>query len=231
MSKKEQTHDKLDDVIVDVEEVYSKTEEFVENNKKSLSIIVTAIVALVGLYLAYSNFYQAPRETEAKSNMYAAEQFFAKDSFNLAINGDGVNYYGFLDIIENYSGTKAANLAHYYVGVSYLRLGNYEEAIDYLKQFDGEDIIVSTMAIGLIGDAYSELGNDEQALEYYEKALKHNANKFTTPYFLMKAAATAERLGKYQDAFENYTTIQKEYPESTEAREIEKYIERAKAHL
>jgi tetratricopeptide (TPR) repeat protein len=230
MSKK-QEHDPLDDVVVDVEEVYSKTEEFIENNKKSLSVIVGAIVILIGLYLAYSNFYQAPRESEAKANMFAAEQFFAKDSFNLAINGDGVNYYGFLDIIENYSGTKAANLANYYVGVSYLRLGNYEQAIEYLKKFDGEDIIVSTMAIGLIGDAYSELGNDEEALDYYEKASKHNENKFTTPYFLMKSATTAERLGDFEKAFNNYTKIQKEYPESTEARDIEKYIERAKAHL
>ncbi|HCQ29510.1 MAG TPA: hypothetical protein DIU39_04425, partial [Flavobacteriales bacterium] len=103
MSKKQHEHDPLDDVVVDVEQVYSKTEEFIENNKKSLSVIVGAVVVLVGLYLAYNNFYQAPRETESKSNMYAAEQFFAKDSFNLAINGDGVNYYGFLDIIENYS--------------------------------------------------------------------------------------------------------------------------------
>ena len=228
---KKHEHDPLDDVVVDVEEVYTKTEEFVENNKKSLTIIVGAIVVLVGLYLAYSNFYQGPRETEAKSSMFAAEQFFAKDSFNLAINGDGANYYGFLDIIENYSGTKAANLANYYVGVSYLRLGDYEQAIEYLKQFDGDDIIVSTMAIGLIGDAYSELGDDEQALEYYEKAGKHNANKFTSPYFLMKAGAAAERLGDYQKAFDSYSKIQKEYPESTEAREIEKYIERAKAHL
>lgn len=126
--------------------------------------------------------------------MWMAEQYFAKDSFNLALNGDG-NYLGFLDIIEEYSITKSANLANYYTGISYLHLGQYENAIEYLKQFESNDKMIAPIAYGAIGDAYVELENTDEALVFYKKAVTSSENDFTAPIYLMKIGLVQEKMG------------------------------------
>lgn len=226
MSKKH--NEENSEVIVDVQEVYSKTEHFVENNKKNLSIIVGGIVVVIALYLGYTKMYIAPMEIEAQSSMFMAEKYFEQDSLQKAINGDGLNY-GFIDIIDEYSGTKSANLAHYYLGISYLRTGDFEAAIDELKSFSSDDIMVSSIALGAIGDAYMELNEIGDAISYYEKAAKNQENDLTSPMYLFKAGIAYEEKGDYQAAFDNYTKIKNDYAESSEGRTIEKYLARAEA--
>jgi len=206
-----------------VENALSRTEQYIEENQKSLSIIILAIVVVVGGYLSYKKFYLEPENREAQSAMYIAEQYFEKDSFNLALNGDGANF-GFLDIIDEYSITKAANLARYYAGISYLRTGQYEEAIENLEKFDTEDIMIATVALGAIGDCYVELKDDEKAASFYMKAGLRKKNAFTSPIFLKKAALVFEELKKYDKAMKAYETIKKDYPLSEEGKVIEKYI-------
>lgn len=220
--------DENTEVIVDVQGVYSKTESFIENNKKVLSMVLGGIVVVIGLYFAYTQIYLGPKEIEAQSSIFMAEKYFEKDSLDKAINGDGVNY-GFIDIIDEYSGTKTANLAHYYLGISYLRTGSYEDAIEQLKAFSSDDIMISSIAIGAIGDAYMELGNVDDAISYYEKAAKNNENELTTPMYLFKAGLAYEEKGDYAKAFDKYTTIKKDFSDSSEGRTIEKYLARAEA--
>lgn len=220
--------DENTDVIVDVQGVYSKTEEFIENNKKMLSIILGGAVVVIGLYFAYTQMYLGPKEIEAQSSIFMAEKYFEKDSLDKAINGDGVNY-GFIDIIDEYSGTKTANLAHYYLGISYLRTGAFEDAIEQLKAFSSDDIMISSIALGAIGDAYMELGNVDDAISYYEKAAKNNENELTTPMYLFKAGLAYEEKGDYAKAFDKYTKIKTDFSDSSEGRTIEKYLARAEA--
>ncbi|MCK4664795.1 MAG: tetratricopeptide repeat protein [Bacteroidales bacterium] len=213
-----------------IENALSKTEQYIEENQKSLSIIVAAIIIIVGGYFAYQKFYVNPLEIEAQSQMFVAEQYFEKDSFNLAIYGDG-NYLGFLDIIDEYGVTKSANLANYYAGISYLYLGDYESAIDYLKGFDANDQIIAPIALGAIGDAYSELDEQNKAVSFYNKAALKSKNSLTTPIYVMKAAQIYEELNEFEKALELYYKIEKDYPKSQEGRYIEKYITRAKLLL
>ena len=210
-----------------VESALSRTEQYIEDNQKSLSIIIAAIIIIVGGYLAYQKFYVSPKETEAVKEMFVAEQYFAKDSFNLALNGDG-NYPGFLTILDDYSVTKAGNLCNYYAGVSYLRLGQFEKAIEYLEDYDGEDVMIAPIAKGAMGVAYMELGNDKDALSNYLKATDINNNEFTTPIYLLKAAMVYEKTNEYKKASELYERIIKNYNKSGEARKAEKYLTRAK---
>ncbi|MCB0410232.1 MAG: tetratricopeptide repeat protein [Flavobacteriales bacterium] len=226
MSKKHE--DENSEVIVDVQEVYSKTEQFVEKQKKNLTIGIGAVVVIIGLYLAYTKMYIAPMEIEAQSSMFMAEKYFEQDSLQKAINGDGLNY-GFIDIIDEYSGTKSANLAHYYLGISYLKTGDYEGAIEELKSFSSDDIMVSSVALGAIGDAYMELGDIDNAISYYEKAAKNNENELTSPMYLFKAGLAYEENGDYESAHKKYSIIKKEYAESGEGRTIDKYLARAEA--
>ncbi len=219
-----------DQPIVDVEQAFSKTELFLENNKKSLAIIVSAIVILVGGYFAYKYWYVAGQETEAKAKMFKAEQFFEKDSLDKAINGDERNdIAGFSQIVDDYSITPSGNLAEYYLGVCYLRKGQYEDAITHLQAFNGKDQIVGPVATGCIGDANMELGKTDEAITYYLKAAEQTSNQFTTPIYLKKAAMANEDKGNYADAVKLYERIKNEFSETMEGKEMDKYIAHAKA--
>ncbi len=225
MAKKTDT---TEDKIHVVEEALSKTEQFIEKHQKLLTIIIGAIIVIgLGIF-AFQKLYLAPREKDAQGQMFMAQKYFEQDSLNKALNGDG-NYVGFLSIIDDYSMTKASNLAKYYTGMIYLKQGKFEDAITYLKKFKAGDELVSPMALGGIGDAYTELGQKDKALDYYLDAANERDNDLTTPLYLMRAAWTYEDLGKFDKALEVYTKIQKEHYKSMEARDIEKYIERAKA--
>lgn len=216
-----------DEPIVDVEEAFSKTEEYIEQNKQSLMIILGVVVVLVGGYFAYKYWYVAGEETKARTEMFKAEQYFEKDSLDKAINGDGVAI-GFAQIVEDYGVTPSGNLAEYYLGVSYLKKGQFEEAITHLQEFDGDDQIVAPIATGAIGDANMELGKTDEAITYYLKAAEQNANNFTTPIYLKKAAMANEDKGNYADAIKLYERIKNEFAETIEGKEVEKYIGRAK---
>jgi TolA-binding protein len=206
-----------------VENALSKTEQYIEENQKSLTIILLAIVVVIGGYLGYKKFYLEPSNREALESMYVAENYFEQDSFQLALDGDGANY-GFLDIIDEYSLTKTANLAHYYAGISYLRTGDFESAIEHLEKFDGEDIMVGSLAIGAIGDCNLELGNKKEAAVLYLKAAIRKKNSFTSPIFLKKAGMVYEDLQEFDKALKAYNTIKKDYPETEEGKVIDKYI-------
>lgn len=159
-----------------------------------------------------------------------AEQYYLLDSFNLALNGDGLEL-GLLDVVDQYGSTPSGKLAHYYIGMIYLKQGNYEDAIAHLKKYKGKDNIISTMAMGAIGDAYLELDEKDIALKYYKKAVKNSDNNFTAPAYLLRAAITYELMDNYKEALKLYKEIQEKYPRSLEARDIDKYISRAETAL
>lgn len=220
-----------DEVLVDVVEVREQAGDFFERNQNYIFGALTAIVLVIGGYLAYKNFYVAPRQQEALQQMWKAEEQFARDSFALALTNPGGGYSGFLDIIDQYSGTPAANAAKYYAGICYLHLGQFEAAIDYLKDFDADGRLMPIAKYGALGDAYSELSDFDQAIKNYRKATNYNPNKALTPYYLKKLGMLLEKQGQLEDAKEAYETIRDEYPESTEGRDIEKYIIRIEAQL
>lgn len=213
------------DSFSEVENTLTKTEQLIEENQKTLTIVVGVIVAIVVAYLGFTRLYIHPRETDAQEQMFMAEQYFEKDSFNLAINGDG-NYLGFLDIIDEYGMTDAGNLANYYTGISYLRLGEYDSAIDYLNSFDTEDLLLVPIVEGAKGDAYLELGETNKALAAYKKAFKSTENELTSPVYMMKAANLMESEGQLSDALKLYQDIKENYPSSAEGRNVAKYIAR-----
>jgi len=219
-----------DDKLQGVESALSRTEQYIEDNQKPLTYITLAIVIIVVGYLGYKRFIVVPAENEAQSQMFVAEQYFERDSFDLALNGDG-NYFGFLDIIDEYRVTKAANLAHYYSGISFLRLGEYESAIEFLNKFDSKDLMLAPLTMGAIGDAYLEMNEADEALKYYEKAYTMKENEFLNPIYLLKAGQLYENQGDYKKALENYEKIKSQYPDSQEGRNIEKFISRARLYV
>lgn len=213
-----------------VESALSRTEQFIEDNKKMLSIVIGAIVVIVGGYLAYRTLYLKPKQEEAQTQMFVAEQYFEKDSFRLALKGDG-NNLGFSDIVNEYGSTKSGNLAHYYAGICYLRLKEYDRAIASLKDFKSSDKMLGPIAIGAIGDANMELGKVKEAVTFYVKAADKVVNDFTTPIYLMKAGFAYEKLGDFENALKIYERVDKEYSKSQEGRKAEKYVAKLKMKL
>ena len=225
-TKKSQQEDNLQEL----ESALTKTERFIEDNQNMITYVVGGIILVVILFLGFSKFYLQPKEDEALSQMFMAENYFEKDSFNLAINGDG-NYLGFLDIIDDYGITKSANRAKYYTGISYLHLGQYEDALDYLKDFKTEDLLLAPIVAGAQGDALLELGETDDALKQYKKAYSVSDNELTTPVYMMKAAGLLESMDELEEALALYEEIKIKYPTSTEGTNIEKFIARVNLKL
>ena len=209
-----------------VEETLTKTEQFLENNWKPITYGLAMIAVIVGIVWLVNRRIDN-RAEEALSQMYVAEDYFDIDSLDLALYGDG-NYLGFIDIADEYKLTRTGNLANYYAGLCFLWTGQYEDAIDYLEKYKRKDQTISTEAIGCIGDAYVELGEIDKGIEQYIKAANYSDNAFYTPYYLMKAGQLHELEGRYKDALALYEKIKEEYSESTEGRNIDKYIARLK---
>ena len=215
-----------------LDEGASKTEEWVQKNQNYILGVIGVIAVGVLAYLGYHQFIQNPKEASAANELFYPQQYFdqalasetEKDSlFTLALNG-AQGKYGFLDIIEEYSGTKAANLAKYSAGMTYLNLKQYDQAVSYLEDFSSDDDIMGAMAKGGIGDAFSQLNQPEDALDYYEKAIAHSDNEFTAPRYLHKAGVIALALGEKSKALGYFERIKEEYPNSQEANGVDALI-------
>ncbi|MCQ2607227.1 MAG: tetratricopeptide repeat protein [Bacteroidales bacterium] len=209
-------------------ESVNKVEQFVENNKKSLIIGGVVVILLICGFFAYKNLYLGKKQSEALAAMYPAQVQFSRDSFHIALYGNE-NVTGFEDIVKEYGNTKAGNTANYYAGVCALNLGEFDAAIDYLKDFSTDDLMLEPLAAGLIGDAYSEKEEYAKAASQYEKAAKIADNESMSPIFLMKAGLTYEKIGKKSDAVKAYNKIKSDYSGSQQARDIDKYITRAQS--
>tara|TARA_R110002051_G_scaffold88979_1_gene156811 strand:- start:1918 stop:2682 length:765 start_codon:yes stop_codon:yes gene_type:complete len=220
------------EVFSTLDESASKTEEWVSQNQNYILGIIGVIAVAVLGYLAYNQFVLKPKEASADNEMYYPQQYFdqalnsttERDSlFTLSLNG-GEGKYGFLDIIKEYSGTKAANVASYSAGMAYLNMQNYQEAINHLEDFSSDDAILGALAKGGLGDAFAQLNQPEDALAYYEKAVAHSDNSFTAPKFLYKAGITALELNEDDKALEYFQKIKDDYASSDEARTIDVFI-------
>ena len=206
-----------------VVEAVSKTEKFFNENGKVLGIAAAAVVAAAAIIFCVNKFVYQPAQAEAQGQMAIAEENFRTGDYELALNGDG-NVLGFAQIIDEY-GAKAGKAAQFYAGVCELQLGNYEEAVSYLKAYKGKDAILKARALACIGDAYVGLEDYEAALNYFEKAADVIDNMFTAGY-LLKAGLVAEKLGQNEKALEYYELIKDQYANSPEGYEIDKYIGR-----
>ena len=206
-----------------INETVSKTEQFFNENKKTIYGILIALLVIGFGILAYSQWILKPRQAEAMEQMYPAEAAFAAGEYELALNGDG-NLLGFKDIIDEY-GTKGGKAVNFYAGVCELQLGNFEDAIRFLKKYNGKDHILSARALACIGDAYTGLEDYVTAIKYFEKAADLSDDIYSANY-LLKAGVAYEELGRDDKALECYERILNTWPQSVEGYDIDRYISR-----
>jgi predicted negative regulator of RcsB-dependent stress response len=201
-------------------------EKFWGKYSKQTTYALVIIVLLVGGFFGYRYFVVEPNEKKASEAMFRAEEYFRMDSARLALQGDNINS-GFLKIMSKYSGTKAAHLAAFYAGCSYMRLGDFNNAVKYLKDFSTSASQVQARSYGLLGDAYSELNKKEDAVAAYKKAgTVSEKDELISPEYLFRAGYLYESMGKNKEAIEMYQMIKDRYPTSQRGFEIDKFLAR-----
>ncbi|HVU57536.1 MAG TPA: tetratricopeptide repeat protein [Puia sp.] len=204
----------------------AELQKFWDRWGKQATYGLLVIVLLIAGYFGYKNFISEPKELEANKAIFRAEEYFRMDSTKLALNGDNANP-GFLKVISRYSGTKAANLADFYAGACYLKLGDFNNAVKYLKEFSSPVKQLQIRAYGLLGDAYAEQNKKEEALEQYKKAgTYYDKDEVFSPEYLFRCGALYETMGRSQEAIAMYKIIKDKYPATPRGAEIDKYLAR-----
>jgi len=227
MAIRRKQNNKSEETLIDLNQARAKANNFFDQHQKTIIGGVAALVIVVGGWFVYQNLIKQPKEEKAMAQMWMAQTQFEQDSFQVALENPGGGYSGFLSIIQDYSGTKAANLAKYYAGISYLNLGNFDAALKHLEDFNPHGVVGPAMKYGALGDVYSELNQMDKASANYKKASEATENELLTPYYLKKLALLHESQNEVDKALEIYKRIKSDYPNSNEALSIDKYIARA----
>ena len=221
MSKSKQQTQKEPEI--NVEQALGNAEVFLTKHKNNLLYGLFGIIGIAVIVFAYNKLYLDPLRKEARAQMFTAEQYFREDAFDLALHGDG-NAWGFRQIMDEY-GAKAGKVVYFYTGVCLLQTGQYDEAIDVLKKFNAKDEVITARALSCIGDAYVELNNLPEAVNYFLKAANYRDNSYAAKY-LMKVGLVYEEMGNTDEALKTYQRVKDNYSQTTEGREIDKYIAR-----
>ena len=213
---------------LNVEDALTQSEAFLVKYKNAIISGVVAVIIIVAGFIMYKNLYAEPREEKAQAALFKGQEYFEQDAFEQALNGDSIGYTGFLKVADEYSGTKAANLAKAYAGICYAQLGKYEEAVKMLDSFNGKDQMVAPAILGAAGNCYAQLGQLDKAASTLLSAADKADNNTLSPIFLIQAGEILVKQGKYDDAVNAYTKIKDKYFQSYQAMDIDKYIEQAK---
>jgi len=206
------------------EEIIAKAQDFWTRYQKQITVVLAIIVLAVGGWYAYKNFIVKPNTEKAVDAMFKAEEYYRIDSLQKALNGDGI-HWGFVRVIKEYGGTDAGNLARFYAGDCYLRIGDFNNAVKQLKEYSTSEKQVQARAYKLLGDAYSELGKTDDAIASYKKAANHFPEDLhNSAEALFFAASLAEKSGKTNEAIELYKQVKDKFPGTVAANESDKYL-------
>lgn len=211
----------------DVQDIMDKVQNKYEENKNYVFIALAAVALIVGGTWWYQTNKSA-KTLEANNLIWKHDQNFDSENFQTAIDGTTENV-GYSYIADEYSGTPAGDIAAYNMGVGYLNLGKYNEAIDALEGVNFEDVILGAIAKGATGDAYFELGKVDKAISNYKAAISHSDNELTVPVYLKKLAIAQEEAGDVKDAIASYKRIKDDYSSAPEAKDVEKFIAKLQA--
>jgi tetratricopeptide (TPR) repeat protein len=232
MAKRKKSRKEVEETLVDITEVRDTARGFDEKNEKLIIGIVGGIALLIALFVGYRYIYQIPRNNEAMEQIQQAQYMFEIDSFPAALENPGAGYDGFLKIIDKYGSTKSGNLAKYYAGVSYLNLGDMDNAIKYMNSFSPKGSnLLNIMKYGVLGDAHAQKGDLVKAISFYEKAAKAGDDENLTPFYLKRAGLLNEREGNYKASLTAFEAIRENYPNSPDGEDIDKFIARVTSRM
>ena len=185
--------------VLEATENINNREAFFMKYKKAILIAVAAIIVVIAGVFLYISQISGPREEKASTALSKGQTYFNNEMFEQAVNGDGAGFVGFAKLADEYSGTKAGNLANLYAGLCYAN--QLDKAVDAFKK----------------------------AADMADSKAEDDTNNSLSPIFLIKAGEVLESQGKKDEALKIYQDIKKKYVNSmlVQSAEIDKYIERA----
>ena len=222
--------------IVEVQEVQNVKKPSVpiwESNPQLVTYVLGGIALLVAGWLLYKKLIVAPKEKEAVAAMWQAELLFGRDSFQMALENPGGGFEGFASLADQYSGTKAGNACNYYAAICNLQMGNFDEAINYMNNYDGSGEVLPAIKYGVLGDCYSEKQDFAKAIDFYGKAADAAKIDLVAIYYLKKLGMLNEHEGNKDAAMKAYERIKRDFPNQqlNDWRDVEKYMYRANPEL
>jgi len=212
-------------IVFDDTNALENVQGFYEKNKKTLSTVTTVILVVVVGYFGYMKMYKGPNDEKAAAALYWPQLYFSADSLNQALNGDGKNL-GFTKLATKYSGTPAGNIARYYEGACYLKMGDFQKAIKAFEGFNGKGTALENQAAGLTGMAYMESGNTAKAIENFKKATSDKEDVLVTPMYLYQLGLAYQTAGQNNEAKDAFKRLRDEYPRSLQAKDVDKELAR-----
>lgn len=225
MAKKVKEQPQVEEQIV-LDKELNKAVNLIEKYKKEIGIGLLAIIVLVVAGYLYKN-YSEKKEINAQTAIAAAQTAIAQQQWEQALNGDGATA-GLLKVMDEYSGTKTANLAKLYAAICYANTDKIDEAIKMYEDFNQKkDQMISPASLAALGNCYITKGQNDKGVELLLKAAKSADNDAVSPVFLLQAAQVYESMNKNEEAVKLYNQIKKDYFRSPIAQDIDKYIERA----
>lgn len=213
------------EVFESLENTAQSTEHFLEKNAKVLGGVFGVLILIALGYFAYLKFYQEPRNTEATNEIATADEMFKKDSLASALNGSAGSYLGYTQIIEDYSGTDAANMAKFKAGVALYKEGKFQEALDQFNSFDADEVAMKVMKEGAKGDALVQLGKKEEGLNAYENAVNASQLEVLQKIYTKKAAVLALDLKAYDRGVKTIEAFLKNHPDADNNGDLSKLKE------
>ena len=210
-----------------MEESLNKSEAFFLKYKKAIIGAVVAVIVIIAGAVLYKTYISEPNEQKASTAIAKGQDLFAQGQYEKALNGDSLNYKGFVKLASEYSSTDAGNLANLYAGLCCAQLNKWEDAVKYLEQYDGaDDQMVSPSAEAALGNAYAHLNQLDKAVSHLKKAAEMADNNALSPTFLIQAGEILESQGKKDEALKLYQEVKDKYFQSMQYQTIDAYIER-----
>ena len=213
-----------------MEQSLNQSEAFFLKYKKAIIAAVVALIVIVAGIVLYKTYVSGPREVKASTAIAKGQEYFQAANYEMALNGDSVNFKGFAKLADEYSSTAAGNLANLYAGLCYAKLDKWEDAVKYLEKYDAaDDQMISPAAEGALGNAYAHLNQLDKAVSHLKKAAETADNNSLSPTFLIQAGEILESQGKNDEALKLYQTVKEKYFNSMAYQTIDGYIERVSA--
>jgi tetratricopeptide (TPR) repeat protein len=203
---------------------YSSIQAFYFNNKNIIIASAIVIILAIGLAIGY-HYYESSRNKTAMKKMGMAEEYFLRGNYKKALTGSKENFtLGFKQILDNYSGTKAGNLAHYYASLCEYHLGDMQQALAYIKNYKVPDGILGVAPLSFKGILLAQTGDYQQAAKTYIQAAKWDENKATTPYNYLKAAEAYRSAGELKEADKYARLVVDNYSSSSQVDDAKKLL-------
>lgn len=182
---------------------------FVREHQNSFLTALAALVVLVIVVLVYNSSRSRTQETAMR---LAGEANIAYQRANF---GEAMQRYQAL--IDQHGGTQEASMATFFLGDIYLKMDDYQKAIESFQIYidkNRRDELMTTSALTGIAACYEQLDQYAQAGEFYMKSVEEFPDFFAAPEALMNAGRSYSSAGEVDRAKEAYQKLIDNYPES-----------------